>query len=243
MNLNLNDALGLSSEILTMITAEVRHDFPIVLCVPAIYIQVIQHLTKDYSNIFVGGQNLSQYNAGAYTGEIAGMMLKSCGTKYCIVGHSERRTYFNESSGELSQKLLRCFENDLVPIYCIGETEAEYTKNLTEEIIETQLKETLNKFSANQIAEICIAYEPVWAIGTGKTPSFEQIESVHEFIREIIKKLTNNEAAQQISILYGGSVNENNAAGIFNLPNVDGGLIGGAALKSRSFINIIQALT
>ena len=193
------------------------------------------------SGIEVIAQNVHPEKRGAYTGEISTEMLKSIGVKTVIIGHSERRKYFNETDTILSKKLKAAIENSLNVIFCIGEELSERESGNHFEIIKNQLTNALIDLNNNEIKNIVIAYEPVWAIGTGKTANNHQIQEMHEFIRELINKKFGNEIADNIRILYGGSVKPNNAKEIFSLNDVDGGLIGGASLNFSDFHSIINA--
>ncbi len=197
-------------------------------------------LLKD-SGIEVIAQNVHSEKRGAYTGEISTEMLKSIGVNTVIIGHSERRKYFNETDTILSKKVKAAVENSLNVIFCIGEELSERESGNHFEIIKNQLTNTLIDLNNIEIENIVIAYEPVWAIGTGMTANNQQIQEMHEFIRELINKKFGNEIADNIRILYGGSVKPNNAKEIFSLNDVDGGLIGGASLNFSDFHSIINA--
>lgn len=190
------------------------------------------------SVIQVGAQNCSKYKNGAYTGEVSAEMLNSVGVKYVIVGHSERRTYFKETNQELAEKINECLNNHLIPIYCCGELLEDRTNENHFEVVKTQLSEGLFHLSSNQMKGVVIAYEPVWAIGTGVTASPEQAQEMHHYIRQFISKKFDTSVANSIPILYGGSCNPLNAKELFALPDVDGGLIGGASLKAVDFVSI-----
>ena len=193
------------------------------------------------SGIEVIAQNVHSEKRGAYTGEISAEMLKSIGVNTVIIGHSERRKYFNETDTILSKKVKAALENSLNIIFCIGEELSERESGNHFEIIKNQLTNALIDLNNNEIKNIVIAYEPVWAIGTGMTANNNQIQEMHEFIRELINKKFGNEIADNIRILYGGSVKPNNAKEIFSLNDVDGGLIGGASLNFSDFHSIIKA--
>jgi triosephosphate isomerase len=199
-------------------------------------------MLESYPNQFVGAQNCSNHESGAYTGEISTTMIKSCGVNYVVIGHSERRQYFNEHNQWLAQKIDACLKHQLSPIYCCGETLEEREANKHFEVIEKQIGEALFHLHADAMLQVVIAYEPVWAIGTGKTASTAQAQEVHAFIRGIIANKYGKEVADQITIQYGGSVKPENAAELFSAPDIDGALIGGAALQSRSFTDIVKAM-
>ncbi|PQJ20643.1 triose-phosphate isomerase [Tenacibaculum sp. SG-28] len=193
------------------------------------------------SIIEVAAQNIHQENAGAFTGEVAASMVKSSGVGVVILGHSERRTYFGESNALLSKKVKQALANDLEVIFCFGELLEHRKENKHFSIVEEQLKEGLFNLSAQDFGNIVLAYEPVWAIGTGETATPEQAQEMHAFIRNVLAKKYGEEVANTISILYGGSVKPNNAKEIFSKPDVDGGLIGGASLQAEDFVAIANS--
>ncbi|WP_405565264.1 triose-phosphate isomerase [Polaribacter sp. Asnod6-C07] len=197
--------------------------------------------TED-SKIEVVAQNMHQAKSGAYTGEVSADMLKSISIKSVILGHSERRTYFGETDELLAEKVNTVLENDLETIFCFGELLEDRKSDNHFNVVESQLKNALFHLEAKDWASIVLAYEPVWAIGTGETASPEQAQEMHAFIRSIVEKQYNKEVAENVSILYGGSVKPANAVEIFSKPDVDGGLIGGAALKASDFSAIIKAI-
>ncbi|MCO6495093.1 MAG: triose-phosphate isomerase [Bacteroidetes bacterium] len=242
MNNDLNEALGLVTEIKGIVKDEVRNDAEIILFPPYISLASIAKNIEKHP-ILLGAQNVHQENVGAYTGEISVSMLKSVGCSYVIIGHSERRQYFSEDNELLNLKIKRAISGGLVPIYCIGETLEERENGDFWDVLKTQLWEGLEGISAEIAPEkMVIAYEPVWAIGTGKTASTEQAQDVHSYIREELAEIFSPETAAQIRILYGGSVKPDNAKELFSAPDIDGGLIGGASLKSRDFCEIIKAV-
>ncbi|MCC7050875.1 MAG: triose-phosphate isomerase [Bacteroidia bacterium] len=199
------------------------------------------HLFLNFpSNINKGAQNVSLHNNGAYTGEISAQIIKSFNVNYCLVGHSERRKYFGENNAQLSEKINRLLEQEITPIFCIGETLEEREKNIHFDLLKQQLESVFN-LTALQFEKIIIAYEPVWAIGTGKNATKEQAEEIHLFIRTEIEKKFGENISKKTSILYGGSCNAKNAPELFSMPNIDGGLIGGASLIAKDFFEIISA--
>jgi triosephosphate isomerase len=202
----------------------------------------VAKLGSTVSNLAVGAQNIHQAAAGAYTGEISASQVKSVGAEYVILGHSERRAYFGETDELLAKKTDIALENDLTPIFCIGETKEERESGRFFDVIKTQLTNGLFHLDAKQFASIVLAYEPVWAIGTGLTATPEQAQEVHAFIRETLAAQYGQEVADNTTILYGGSCNPSNASTLFSQPDIDGGLIGGASLKSRDFVDIIKVL-
>ncbi len=243
MNKNLEEGLALVSEASNMIKDEYNGNALVVFIPPFIHINAVSKMLEGYENQFSGAQNCSNHQSGAYTGEISASMIKSCGANYVIIGHSERRQYFNEHNQWLAQKIDACLKNNLLPIYCCGETLEERESEQHFQVIESQIKEGLFHLNVNDFLKITIAYEPVWAIGTGKTASTAQAQEVHAFIRTLIASHYSNEIANEITIQYGGSVKPENAAELFAAPDIDGALIGGAALQSRSFTDIVKAMT
>lgn len=242
MNLNRDEAFALVSEITGMLKDEESRDLKVILFPSFIHLGAIVQLCNGDSRIHVGAQNCSDHAAGAYTGEIAASMIQSYGANHVLIGHSERRSYFIEKGELLSRKIDIALQHSLTPVFCIGESLEERNSAIHFKIIEQQLNNEIFHLTAENFKKCIIAYEPVWAIGTGLTASPEQAQDMHAFIRTTISTKYSKEIAEQTSILYGGSCNDQNAKQIFSLPDVDGGLIGGASLKSRSFVNIIKAL-
>lgn len=191
-------------------------------------------------NISLGAQNLFWENEGAYTGEISSAMLVSTGCNYVIIGHSERRQHFNETNETVNKKLNSAIQNGLMPILCIGESEKERDANETFSVLDKQIKKGLEGFSPDNLKTLVIAYEPIWAIGTGKTATSDQAQEVHKFLRELIKKLFNSSLSNSIRILYGGSVKPNNIKELMGMSDIDGALVGGASLQADSFSEIIN---
>ena len=192
------------------------------------------------ANVAVGAQDCATEAKGAYTGEVSAQMIAALGCEYVILGHSERRQYYGETSETLNKKMERAYENNLKPIYCVGENLEEREAGRHLEVVKAQIEEVVFNLSAEQFAKLVIAYEPVWAIGTGKTATAEQAEEIHAYIREVLRSKFGT-AADECSILYGGSCKPSNAGEIFSKENVDGGLIGGAALKAEDFLAIGKA--
>lgn len=240
MNLDYNEGLALFSEIINMVKDEITGTQEAVICSPFIHIHSLVQLSKGYSKIAVGAQNAHQEEKGAYTGEISAKMIKSTGAAYVILGHSERRQYFGETNALLAKKTDTALKNDLRPIFCIGETLQEREANTHFDVIKTQLVEGIFHLDAEAFAKLVIAYEPVWAIGTGVTATSAQAQEIHEFIRKEIAAKYSQEVADATTILYGGSCNPTNAAELFAQADIDGGLIGGASLKSRDFTDIVK---
>ena len=240
MNLDYNEGLALFSEIINMFKDEATGQQHAVVCSPFIHLHSLVQLAKGYHNVGVGAQNAHQAEAGAYTGEISAKMVKSVGVGYVILGHSERRQYFGESNELLAKKTDTALGHDLTPIFCIGETLQEREANQHFDIIKSQLVEGVFHLDAAQFGKLVIAYEPVWAIGTGVTASSDQAQEIHAFIRKEIAAKYSQQVADDTTILYGGSCNPKNAPELFAQPDIDGGLIGGASLKSRDFIDIVK---
>ena len=211
----------------------------IVVCPPFTALAEVSRAILD-SQIRLGAQNISEHNVGAYTGEIAAVMLKEFSVRYAIVGHSERRQFQQESDALIARKALAALAGSLRPIVCVGETLAQREGKQTESVIATQLKGSLAGITAEQMEEVIVAYEPVWAIGTGKTASPQQAQDVHAFIRKQLAGLFNDAVARKVRIQYGGSVKAANAAELMQQPDVDGALVGGASLEVRSFSDIVK---
>lgn len=238
MNKDYHTGLELISEAVYMIKDELHKEVTTVFATPYIHLSSVHKLIKTETNFHLAAQNCHQEKSGAYTGEVSAEMLASVGVEYVIIGHSERREYQKEDAALLAKKLNTALENKLIPIFCIGEKLEERESNNHFSTVENQLKESLFHLSGDQIKNIVLAYEPVWAIGTGKTASPEQAQEMHAFIRKIMADQFSSEIAEGISILYGGSCNPTNAKSLFSQPDIDGGLIGGASLKSRDFTDI-----
>ena len=207
-----------------------NNEVDVVLCVPAI--DIIPAITASRgTNIEIGAQNMHFEESGAYTGEISPNMLTDAGVKYVILGHSERREYNHETDAELNKKVKKAFEHGLTPILCCGETLDQRNKGITLDWIRMQIKSDLEGISADNVEEMVIAYEPIWAIGTGETATAEEAEEVCKAIRNCIAEMYDEDTAEKVRIQYGGSVNAGNAAELFSQPDIDGGLVGGASLK------------
>ncbi len=214
----------------------------VIFAVPFPYLIMANSEVADESNYKIAAQNCYHKKSGAYTGEISPEMLNSIGVKFCIVGHSERREYFGETNQDLAEKVNLCLEYDITPIFCCGEELAIREAANQNDHVKNQLSESLFHLSDAEIQRIVIAYEPIWAIGTGKTASSEQAQEMHAFIRSVLAEKYSQEIADSVSILYGGSVKAANAAELFANPDVDGGLVGGASLVASEFAGIIRAL-
>ncbi|SIS62424.1 triose-phosphate isomerase [Belliella pelovolcani] len=241
MNLNYEEGQKLTSEIVNMYKDENIKDVTVVLNPPFVHLFPVKKLIGNTPNLFLGSQNCSEKAAGAYTGETSASMLKSFGAEYVILGHSERREYFKESNELLTAKVRQALDYGLTPIFCCGEPLEIREAGTHEAYVKNQLTESLFGLSAEDFAKIVIAYEPIWAIGTGKTASSDQAQEMHKALREHLASKFGQEAADHTSILYGGSCNPGNAKDLFSKADVDGGLIGGASLKSRDFMDIIKS--
>ena len=219
--------------------AEVCDCVNFIVCPPFTHLASVVETLKG-SNIAVGAQDCATETKGAYTGEVSAEMIAALGCEYVILGHSERRQYYGETSETLNKKMARTYENNLVPIYCVGENLEEREAGRHFEVCKQQLEEVVFNLTEEQFAKLVIAYEPVWAIGTGKTATADQAEEIHAYIREVLRSKF-GAAAEECPILYGGSCKPSNAGEIFSKENVDGGLIGGAALKAEDFLGIGKA--
>ena len=241
MNCTYQQAEKLLDEVLQS-EVNLSYGSEVIFAVPFPYLIMANSEVADEPNYSVAAQNCHQKKSGAYTGEVYAEMLRSIAISYCIVGHSERREYFQETNQALAEKINVCLEHDISPIFCCGEplTVREAAKQNT--YVETQMIESLFHLSETQLKKIIIAYEPIWAIGTGKTASTQQAQEMHAFIRSILAKQYSAEIADEIPILYGGSMKASNAPELLASPDVDGGLVGGASLIAKEFIEIMKAL-
>ena len=241
MNKTLEEANILASEIKGMVADEVKGDAKVIFCTPFPYLLAIKNLLGNGARIAIGAQNCSEHESGAYTGEVSAAMLKSMGIPYVILGHSERRQYFGEDGKLLAKKVDIALKHGLIPIFCCGEPLDVRESNGHEALVKKQVEESLFHLDDAAIRKIVIAYEPVWAIGTGKTATSQQAQDMHVVIRKHLTGKYGQATANDIPILYGGSVNAANAKELFGCPDVDGGLVGGASLKSREFTEIIKS--
>jgi triosephosphate isomerase (TIM) len=239
MNMNLGESIDLIKGI---ISGSGKNDLVEKIVFPSFpLLKSVSDLLHNEADFFVGAQNCSEYIGGAYTGEVSCDMLQSIGCKYVLIGHSERRLYFNESNEQLILKINQALANQLKVIFCVGEKLQERKQVLHFETVKKQLCEVLDYFPKGKISQLVIAYEPVWAIGTGETATPIQTQEMHAFIRSVLINIFSEKAASEISILYGGSCNAQNATELFSCADVDGGLIGGASLKSTDFCKIINS--
>jgi len=241
MNLNQQEAKDLLNSILDKLP-KLSDNQQVIFSVPAIYISNAVQQIGAISNVFVAAQNCHQNTNGAFTGEISAPMYSSVGVNHIVIGHSERREYFAESDALLAEKVNAVLANNSTPIFCCGEPLAIREAGTQNAFVETQLINSLFHLSPNQLLNVVIAYEPIWAIGTGKTASSAQAQEIHAFIRSVLAIKYGADIADQISILYGGSVKAANAVELFSQPDVDGGLVGGASLITSEFTAIINAL-
>ncbi|HVT87106.1 MAG TPA: triose-phosphate isomerase [Chitinophagaceae bacterium] len=241
MNLTFQQGEKLLDDILSANSNLSLHQ-QVIFAVPFPYLIMTRSEVEDESNYEVAAQNCSDKKSGAYTGEISVEMLHSIGVNFCIIGHSERREYFNESNSMLAEKINRCLELNITPIFCCGEPLSIRESGKQNEFVQTQLRESLFHLDAENIKKIIIAYEPIWAIGTGKTATSAQAQEMHAHLRSIVADRYGSDIANTISILYGGSVKANNAKELFSCPDVDGGLVGGASLVAADFTEIIRSL-
>jgi triosephosphate isomerase (TIM) len=214
----------------------------VIFAVPYPYLLMARSEVDNVRNYYVAAQNCYNKKSGAYTGEVSAEMIHSIGVPYCVLGHSERREYFTESNAVLAEKLDLCLQNFITPIFCCGEPLSIREAGTQNGFVAQQLRESLFHLSVEKIKDVVIAYEPIWAIGTGKTATTEQAQEMHAYLRSVLADKYGKAIADQISILYGGSVKANNAKELFGSPDVDGGLVGGASLVAADFIEIIKAL-
>ena len=238
MNKTSADGVALARELVTSVGKQA--DVEVVICPPFTAIEAVGKAVEG-SNIKVGAQNMHSEASGAFTGEVSAPMLRALFVTHVILGHSERRTLFGETDAIVNQKVLAALKHQLRPILCIGETLAERESGATLKVVQTQLERGLEGVNKDQATGLVLAYEPVWAIGTGKVATTEQAQEVHGFIRGLLAKLFTEPVAQKVRILYGGSMKPANAAELLAQKDIDGGLIGGASLESRSFVELITA--
>jgi len=239
MNTTVPEGVALAKEV-----NEALKDFnancDVIICVPATHLCPVAAVI-DQNKLGLGAENCANHKSGAYTGEVSAAMVASTTAKYVILGHSERRQYYGETAETLREKVALALENGLTPIFCIGEVLAERENGTYNEVVKAQIEDGLFNLTAEEFSRIILAYEPVWAIGTGKTATADQAEDMHAHIRKVIADKYGKEVAENTSILYGGSCKPSNAAELFAKPDVDGGLIGGASLKCPDFMGIVKA--
>lgn len=237
MNTNVGEAVELAEAVKAQYD---NFDVDVVLCAPFTNLYAVHQVIQD-APIGLGAQDLFWENSGAYTGQISAGMLTAVGCHYVIIGHSERRQFFGETDETVNKKIKKALASQLVPIVCVGELLEEREADQTEAVVETQVKGALAGLTKEDAAKLVFAYEPVWAIGTGKVATPEQAQDVHKFIRDVLAKLYDRELAESVRIQYGGSMKPENAAELLAQPDIDGGLIGGASLKAESFLGIVNA--
>lgn len=236
MNKTIDDGVSLASQLKEVSN---KTDVEVVICVPFVALSDIKKEIEGFK-IKLGAQNMHWEEEGAYTGEISPLMLKDIGVDYVIIGHSERRQYFGETNETVNKKVRSALKHDIIPIVCVGETLEEKESSLDKKVVEEQILKAFDGIEGNDIENIVIAYEPIWAIGTGKTASSEDANNMISYIREIIQEKYGVEISEEVRIQYGGSVKADNITEIMNQSDIDGALVGGASLKSDSFIDIIN---
>jgi triosephosphate isomerase len=238
MNKTATEAVDLVNEIHASVGSQ--NSVQVCVCPPYTSLAKVSELIEQ-SEVFLGAQNMNSESSGAFTGEVSAEMLRDLYVNFVILGHSERRQLYGETNSSINGKVLAAINNNLKPIYCIGETLEERDSGKTLEVVRSQVREGLADFPASAIEHLVLAYEPVWAIGTGKTATDEMAQEVHADIRSVLSEMFGESAASTVRILYGGSMKPENALGLLAQPDVDGGLIGGASLTSRAFLGIIDA--
>jgi triosephosphate isomerase len=241
MNMYLDEGLKFTGQIDKYFREKPQGKAEVILCTPFIHLAGVSELLKE-SKVSPGAQNCAAEASGAYTGEVSAGMIKSAGAEYVIIGHSERRTYYNEDDKLLNRKTILALNSGLKVIFCCGEVIKERESGRHFNVVKRQLEEGLFTLSVKEMERVVIAYEPVWAIGTGLTATPEQAQEMHQYIRGLVREKYGNDSADNLSILYGGSCKPSNAGDIFSKPDVDGGLIGGASLKKEDFIAIVEAV-
>ena len=241
MNMNLEEGIGFAKTVNQYFNEKPAHKAEVILCTPFIHLSGVSEILKK-STVALGAQNCASEASGAYTGEVSASMIKSTGAQYVIIGHSERRTYYQENDALLNSKTILALKSGLKVIFCCGEVKEERESGKHFDVVRRQLQDGLFSLEVNDMENIVIAYEPVWAIGTGLTATPEQAQEMHKYIRGLVNEKYGKDCAEQLTILYGGSCKPSNAAEIFSKPDVDGGLIGGASLKKEDFVAIVEAV-
>jgi triosephosphate isomerase (TIM) len=239
MNKTLQEGVALATDLKNILNGA-KPNCEVIIGTPFIHLATVAELVKG-SVIKVSAENCADKASGAYTGEVSAAMVKSTGAEFCIIGHSERRAYYHETYDILKDKVQLALENGLQPIFCIGEVKEEREANKQNAVVKAQLEGSVFNLNAEDFGKIVLAYEPVWAIGTGLTATPEQAQEIHAYIRSLVAEKYGKEVADNCSILYGGSCKGSNAKGLFSNPDIDGGLIGGASLKAEDFKAIIDA--
>lgn len=241
MNLTYQQGEKLLNDILSE-EIKLKDHQQVLFAVPFPYLTMANSEVAEENFYFAAAQNCYHQKAGAYTGEVSAEMLHSLNIRYCVIGHSERREYFHETNAMLAEKVNLCFENFITPVFCCGEPLAIREQGTQNDYVATQLRESLFHLPGERIRELVIAYEPIWAIGTGKTATTAQAQEMHAYLRSVLADAYGAAVADQVPVLYGGSVKASNAAELFACPDVDGGLVGGASLAAADFCQIIRAL-
>lgn len=239
MNKDINESAALIEDLKNRLK-DFRGEVEIVICPPFTSLVIASALIKD-SPIRLGAQNMSDKDDGALTGEISARMLTAIGCQYVILGHSERRQYFKETNEYINLKVHKALKSNLIPIICVGETLEERESGVTDKVVSTQIKGVLRELTSDDMKKVIIAYEPVWAIGTGKNATQREANEVHKLIRKLVGQMYSWPVAESLTILYGGSVSPTNALELLSEPDIDGALVGGACLKADSFFSIINA--
>lgn len=241
-NWKMNKVLSEANEFIDEVVKQVTDSDQVeaIVCAPFPYLATLVDKAKG-SNVKISAQNMHFADAGAFTGEVSPVMLTDIGVSHVVLGHSERREYFAETDETVNKKVLAAFDHGITPIVCVGESLEQREANETMNHVETQVKKAIEGLSANQVAETIIAYEPIWAIGTGKTASNEQANEVCTHIRNVIKDVVSGDVAEQVIIQYGGSVNPDNIGELLTQSDIDGGLVGGASLEAESFVKLVEA--
>jgi triosephosphate isomerase len=242
MNKTIDESVSLVQETLQLLADQISDETFVVFCPPFISLEKVSSLLKGKRNVSSAAQNCHWEKSGAFTGEVSASMIRDAGARYVIIGHSERRQYFFETNDQLAKKVNAVIAEDLLPIYCCGEPLDIREANTQFELVEEQIRDGLFHLSAEEFRKVVIAYEPVWAIGTGKVASDQQAQEMHAFIRSLIRKQYGEDVADDLTIQYGGSMKPSNAAGLLSQPDVDGGLIGGASLVAKDFVAIIKSV-
>lgn len=238
-NWKMNKTIQEATELVRKIKNKLNDDVEVVVCVPFTALSQVKKEISD-TNLKLGAQNMHWEESGAYTGEISPLMLKEIGVDYCIIGHSERRQYFGETDETVNKKIKAALKHDINPIVCVGETLAQRENEIEKEVVEAQVLKALNDIDKEDMDKIVIAYEPIWAIGTGKTATSEEANEIIAFIREILRDKYQQEVSEKVRIQYGGSVKPSNITEIMNQSDIDGALVGGASLKPEEFIKLVS---
>ncbi|QTN39395.1 triose-phosphate isomerase [Cryomorphaceae bacterium] len=240
MNHDFPTGIDTVTEVVKQLEGMETPDVAVVIAPSYLHLEAIQQMTEDFPSLHVSAQDCSSHESGAFTGEVSANMIASIGAQYVILGHSERRAYHGEDGELLLKKLEQAFAAGLRPIYCVGEQLQERYDGKQEAVVQSQLEEVLGDLTEEQMNRVVIAYEPVWAIGTGETATAEQAQEMHAFIRQWLRGRFGDDIAESVSVLYGGSCKPSNAEELFSQPDVDGGLIGGASLKADDFVKLVE---